>query len=207
MHNRRYFNEKEQLASFWKLPLVVLMAVAFGMAVAPAQADDMKMGSSNYIYGSVGSVSHRGTDEGATLYGGPGPNDAQGMPTLLPATVDQRDFFLSGGFGFRFPANWSAEIGVATLGGAYEQTSGDPKPDQPVLEASIAKGFQSSMTGDLRYMARVGVATMDDPRTETNAFFGVGIERGPFRIEYREYDFDVFESNVVALSYVYNFNN
>ena len=57
----------------------------------------------------------------------------------------------------------------------------------------------------LRYTARIGYATIDDPNTDDNIFFGVGIGYDPFRVELRQYDFGVFESQVLAFTYLYDF--
>ena len=73
------------------------------------------------------------------------------------------------------------------------------------FEMSVMKGFDWGGPPLLRYTARLGFASIDDPATDDRAFFGLGVAHDPFRVELRHYDFDVFESQVLSVSYIYDF--
>ena len=117
--------------------------------------------------------------------------------------------FVTGGFGVRLPNEFNFEFGLSLLNGAYDQPtasgSTNPKPDQPVFEMSVPKSFDLGGPPLLRYTARVGFASIDDPHTDDGAFFGVGVSHEPFRVELRNYDFGVFDSQVLSVSYIYDF--
>jgi hypothetical protein len=117
--------------------------------------------------------------------------------------------FVTGGFGVRLPNEFNFEFGLSLLNGAYDQPtasgSTNPKPDQPVFEMSVLKSFNLDGPPLLRYTARVGFASIDDPHTDDGAFFGVGVSHEPFRVELRNYDFGVFDSQVLSVSYIYDF--
>ena len=57
----------------------------------------------------------------------------------------------------------------------------------------------------LHYTARVGFASIDDPETDNSTFFGVGVAHEPFRVEFRNYDFGIFDSQVLSVSYICDF--
>lgn len=57
----------------------------------------------------------------------------------------------------------------------------------------------------LHYTARVGFASIDDPETDNSTFFGVGVAHEPFRVELRNYDFGIFDSQVLSVSYICDF--
>jgi len=174
----------------------------------PQQSRADRLGTFTYIYGGAGFVTHSGTDEGAKKYCGTVVNDA-GMTDCQSAEEDGDDMFVTGGFGVRLPNEFNFEFGLAILNGAYDQpstnNSTNAKPDQPVFEMSVLKSFNLGGPPLLRYTARVGFASIDDPHTDDGAFFGVGVSHEPFRVELRNYDFGVFDSQVLSVSYIYDF--
>ena len=174
----------------------------------PQQSRADRLGTFTYVYGGAGFVSHSGSDEGKAAYPGTGRN-ADGDPiTDVPAEEDGDDMFITGGFGVRLPNEFNFEFGLAVLNGAYDQqslTGTSPKPDQPVFEMSVLKSFNLGGPPLLRYTARVGFASIDDPETDNSTFFGVGVAHEPFRVELRNYDFGIFDSQVLSVSYIYDF--
>lgn len=70
---------------------------------------------------------------------------------------------------------------------------------------SVMKSFDFGGPPLLHYTARVGFASIDDERAGDGSFFGLGVAHEPFRVEPRNYDFDVFESQVISVSYIYDF--
>jgi len=118
------------------------------------------------------------------------------MPICVPAAEDGDDMFVNGGFGVRLHNEFNFEFGLAILNGAY---------DQPVFEMSVLKSFDLGGPPLLRYTARIGFASIDDPHTDDGAFFGLGVAHEPFRVELRNYDFGVFDSQVFSVSYIYDF--
>lgn len=170
----------------------------------PDQSRAEKLGTFTYIYGSLGLISHDGSAEGGSAYGSIALDASP-----VPATEDSDDAFASVGFGLRLPNDFNVEFGLATLNGAYDQPTAsggsNPKPDQPVFEVSAFKSFDWGGPPLLRYTARIGCAILDDPDADDNVFFGIGLGHDPFRVELRQYDFDVFESQVLAFTYVYDF--
>ncbi len=224
MHDRRYqtITGQDKLASVKILALAVAMTFVLGLIwTAPAKSADMdawegwpkqsraeRLGTFTYVYGSVGFVSHDETSEGAEAYQGYAPNGSGGA-ALRHAEADSDDIAIAGGFGVRFPSDWHFEVGLTVLNGAYDQPTAsggsNPKPDQPAFEMSVLKGFDLGGPPLLRYTARVGFASIDDPHTGDGAFFGIGVAHEPFRVELRQYDFEVFESQVLQVSYIYDF--
>lgn len=209
-------------ARVWVLMLAVALVLVLGALLTsqaeaadgayedwPQQSRAERLGTFTYVYGGFGFASHDGTDEGERLYRATTGTDDDGNPVFTNAEVDSDDIYINGGFGVRLPNEFSLEFGLAVLNGAYDQpdTSGNfsPKPDQPVFEMSVAKAFDFGGPPLLRYTARVGFASIDDPHTEDATFFGVGVQHEPFRLEFRNYDFDVFTSEAVTLSYIYDF--
>ena len=176
----------------------------------PQQSRADRLGTFTYVYGGAGFVSHSGTAEGEAAYcGNNGELDANDMPICAPAVEDGDDMFVTGGFGVRLPNEFNFEFGLAILNGAYDQpstnNSTNPKPDQPVFEMSVLKSFNLGGPPLLRYTARVGFASIDDPHTDDSTFFGLGVAHEPFRVELRNYDFGVFDSQVLSVSYIYDF--
>ena len=176
----------------------------------PQQSRADRLGTFTYVYGGAGFVTHSGTNEGGEKYcGNTGEIDANDMPVCSPAEEDGDDMFVTGGFGVRLPNEFNFEFGLAILNGAYDQpttnNSTNPKPDQPVFEMSVLKSFDLGGPPLLRYTARVGFASIDDPHTDDGAFFGLGVAHDPFRVELRNYDFGVFDSQVLSVSYIYDF--
>lgn len=162
----------------------------------PQQSRADRLGTFTYVYGGGGFVSHSGSDEGAEKYRGFARVDDDIEPQN--AVEDGDDMFVTGGFGVRLPNEFNFEFGLSLLNGAYDQPtasgSTNPKPDQPVFEMSLLKSFNLGGPPLLRYTARVGFASIDDPHTDDGAFFGVGVSHEPFRVELRNYDFGVFDS-------------
>lgn len=173
----------------------------------PQQSRADRLGTFTYVYGGAGFVSHSGSDEGAEKYRGFARVDDDIEPQN--AVEDGDDMFVTGGFGVRLPDEFNFEFGLSLLNGAYDQPtasgSTNPKPDQPVFEMSVLKSFNLGGPPLLRYTARVGFASIDDPHTDDGAFFGVGVSHEPFRVELRNYDFGVFDSQVLSVSYIYDF--
>lgn len=175
----------------------------------PQQSRADRLGTFTYVYGGAGFVSHGTTDEGEGKYCGRQLNATGQEAPCVDAEPDSDDMFVNGGFGVRLPNEFNFEFGLALLNGAYDQpTSNDstnPKPDQPVFEMSVLKSFDLGGPPLLRYTARVGFASIDDPHTDDGAFFGLGVAHEPFRVELRNYDFGVFDSQVFSVSYIYDF--
>jgi hypothetical protein len=173
----------------------------------PQQSRADLLGTFTYVYGGGGFLSHSGSDEGAEKYRGFARVDDDIEPQN--AVEDGDDMFVTGGFGVRLPNEFNFEFGLSLLNGAYDQPtasgSTNPKPDQPVFEMSVLKSFNLDGPPLLRYTARVGFASIDDPHTDDGAFFGVGVSHEPFRVELRNYDFGVFDSQVLSVSYIYDF--
>lgn len=173
----------------------------------PQQSRADRLGTFTYVYGGAGFVSHSGSDEGATAYRGVSGDTQNFMEA--DAAEDGDDMFVNGGFGVRFPNEFNFEFGLALLNGAYDKPGlngeTNPKPDQPVFEMSVLKSFKLGGPPLLRYTARVGFASIDDPHTDDSTFFGVGVAHEPFRVELRNYDFGVFDSQVLSVSYIYDF--
>lgn len=174
----------------------------------PQQSRADRLGTSTYIFGSFGAVFHYVSAKGKQTYGLNFPEGA--CYEDQNATGDSEDAFASVGFGPRMKNDVDVELAVATLNGAYNKPSAsggvDPKLDQPIFEVSAVKSFDwGNGPPLLRYTARIGYATIDDPNTDDNIFFGVGIGHDPFRVELRQYDFGVFESQVLAFTYLYDF--
>lgn len=228
MNFRQIFNmEGRRTLRMMRFALLGAATVSFGLLAMPsAHAEDMnngwdgwpkqsraeRLGTFTYIYGGAGFASHSGTAEGAEKY--------QGFESFLdsnddvatrqaPATEDSDDIIVSGGFGVRFPSDWNFEFGLTLLNGAYEQpdASGSPnqQPNQPVFEMSVLEGFKLGGPPLLRYTLRAGFASIDDSHTDDGGFFGIGVAHEPFRVELRQYDFGVFESQVLQVSYIYDF--
>ena len=173
----------------------------------PQQSHADRLGTFTYVYGGAGFVSHSTTNEGLT-------STTEGYAREIgdsdvPAIEDGDDMYATGGFGVRLPNEFNFEFGLSLLNGAYDQPDGtgskNPKPDQPVFEMSVLKSFNLGGPPLLRYTARVGFASIDDPHTDDGAFFGVGVSHEPFRVELRNYDFGVFDSQVLSVSYIYDF--
>lgn len=178
----------------------------------PKQSRAERLGTFTYVYGGAGFASHGGSDEGAEKYQGFASSlndDGDLVTTREDAAEDSDDMAISGGFGVRFPNDWNFEFGLTVLNGAYDQPtasgSTNPKPDQPVFEMSVLKGFKLGGPPLLRYTLRAGFASIDDPETDDGGFFGIGVAHEPFRVELRQYDFGVFDSQVLQVSYVYDF--
>jgi hypothetical protein len=173
----------------------------------PQQSRADRLGTFTYVYGGGGFLSNSGSDEGAEKYRGFAHVDDDIEPQN--AVEDGDDMFVTGGFGVRLPNEFNFEFGLSLLNGAYDQPtasgSTNPKPDQPVFEMSVLKSFNLDGPPLLRYTARVGFASIDDPHTDDGAFFGVGVSHEPFRVELRNYDFGVFDSQVLSVSYIYDF--
>ena len=165
----------------------------------PKQSRSERLGTFTYVYGGAGFASHTGTEEGKTAY-------AIGSDEAIE---DPDDIYMNGGFGVRFPNDLSFEVGISLLNGAYDTNpaggSSSPKPDQPAFEMSLMKGFDLGGPPLWRYTLRAGFASIDDPNTDDSGFFGIGIAHEPFRAEFRSYDFGVFQSDVFAVSYIYDF--
>lgn len=220
MYDRRnqYLTGQDKLAFLKMLALVLTVTFMMGLIwTGPARSADAegwegwpkqsradRLGTFTYIYGGAGFVSHEGTPKGAKAYCG-----TIALSNCKNAEEDKDDAYVTGGFGVRFPSDWHVEVGLSVLNGAYEQPTvsngSDPKPDQPVFEMSVMKGFDWGGPPLLRYTARLGFASIDDPATDDRAFFGLGVAHDPFRVELRHYDFDVFESQVLSVSYIYDF--
>ncbi|CAI8214808.1 MAG: Uncharacterised protein [Alphaproteobacteria bacterium] len=180
----------------------------------PQQSRADRLGTFTYVYGGAGFATHSGSDEGAELYcgnNGEVEDDGNGgdIAVCADAIEDGDDMFVDGGFGVRLPNEFNFEFGLAILNGAYDQpttnNSTNRKPDQPVFEMSVLKSFKLGGPPLLRYTARVGFASIDDPHTDDGAFFGLGVAHEPFRVELRNYDFGVFDSQVLSVSYIYDF--
>ena len=224
MQDRRYLNQtrQEKLAHVKMLALAVAITFLLGLIwTAPAKSADMdewkgwpkqsraeRLGTFTYVYGGAGFATHNDTAEGAVAYRGYAP-DGNGGAELTNADGDGDDMFVTGGFGVRLPNEFNFEFGLSILNGAYDQpTAGggsNPKPDQPVFEMSVLKSFDFGGPPLLRYTARVGFASIDDPETDDGAFFGIGVAHEPFRVELRQYDFGVFDSQVLQVSYICDF--
>jgi hypothetical protein len=173
----------------------------------PQQSRADRLGTFTYVYGGAGFVSHSTTNEGLT-----GATEGYGREigdSDVPAIEDGDDMHATGGFGVRLPNEFNFEFGLSLLNSAYDQTDGtgstNQKPGQPVFEMSVLKSFNLGGPPLLRYTARVGFASIDDPHTDDGAFFGVGVSHEPFRVELRNYDFGVFDSQVLSVSYIYDF--
>lgn len=180
---------------------------AMGYDDWPQQSRAERLGTFTYVYGGAGFVSHSGTDEGAAAYRG--FTGTASAATPADATEDSDDMFVNGGFGVRLPNEFNLEFGLAVGFSAYDKPGlngeSNPKPDQPAFEMSVLKSFDLGGPPLLRYTARIGFASIDDPHTEDSTFFGIGVSHEPFRVELRNYDFDVFESQVLSVSYIYDF--
>ena len=226
MNDRQNFkmDDEEKVIQILRLVFAVAVTFALGLFLTPrAEAADMdgwegwpkqsraeRLGTFTYVYGGAGFVSHSGSDEGAKAYRTQTGVDDDDNPVFTDAMEDSDDMTVSGGFGVRFPNDWNFEFGLAVLNGAYDKASagGDstnPKPDQPVFEMSVLKGFKLGGPPLLRYTLRAGFASIDDPHTDDGGFFGIGVAHEPFRVELRQYDFGVFDSQVLQVSYVYDF--
>lgn len=223
MQDRRFqkMNRQQKLAHVKLLALAVAVTFALGLIwTAPAKSADMdeykgwpkqsraeRLGTFTYVYGGAGFVTHDESPEGLVAYRGYAP-DGNGGADLTNAAGDGDDMFVNGGFGVRFANDFNFEFGLSILNGAYDQPTAsggsNPKPDQPVFEMSVLKGFKSGGPPLLRLTARLGFASIDDPNTDDGAFFGVGVAHEPFRVELRQYDFGVFESQVLQVSYIYD---
>ncbi len=176
----------------------------------PQQSRAERLGTFTYVYGGAGFVTHSGTAEGAEKYcGNTGGANDDGTLICQDAAEDGDDMYVAGGFGVRFPNEFNFEFGLGILNGAYDQPSSNnstnAKPDQPVFEMSVLKSFNLGGPPLLRYTARVGFASIDDPHTDDSTFFGVGVSHEPFRVELRNYDFGTFDSQVFSVSYIYDF--
>lgn len=221
-HRNQYLTRQDKLAFVKMLALAVAVTFMLGVFwTSPARSADMegwegwpkqsraeRLGTFTYVYGGAGFATHDETEEGKSAYSGFTP-DADGGAIRADATGDGDDMIVTGGFGVRFPHDWNFEVGLSILNGAYDQPTApggsDPKPDQPVFEMSVLKGFKLGGPPLLRYTARLGFASIDDPITDDGAFFGIGVAHDPFRVELRQYDFGVFESQVLSVSYIYDF--
>lgn len=217
-----YLTGQDKLAFVKMLALAIAVTFLFGVLLAShAKAEDMggwegwpkqsraeRLGTFTYVYGGAGFVSHDESPEGLDAYSGFAP-DGNGGAVVRRAEGDGDDMFVTGGFGVRFPNDFNFEFGLSILNGAYDQPTAsggsNPKPDQPVFEMSLLKGFDWGGPPLLRYTARLGFASIDDPDTDDGAFFGIGVAHEPFRVELRQYDFGVFESQVLQVSYIYDF--
>lgn len=173
----------------------------------PQQSRADRLGTFTYVYCGAGFVSHSTTNEGLT-----GTTEGYGREigdSDVPAIEDGDDMYATGGFGVRLPNEFNFEFGLSLLNSAYDQTDGtgstNQKPGQPVFEMSVLKSFNLGGPPLLRYTARVGFASIDDPHTDDGAFFGVGVSHEPFRVELRNYDFGVFDSQVLSVSYICDF--
>ena len=223
MNDRRKteIDRRSKPARVWVLMLAVALVFALGALLTsqaeaqdgayedwPQQSRAERLGTFTYVYGGAGFVTHSGTAEGATAYCGTRLN-AQNQAVCADAAEDSDDMYIAGGFGVRLPNEFHFEFGLGILNGAYDQpgtnNSTNAKPDQPVFEASVMKSFKLGGPPLLRYTARLGFASIDDPHTENSTFFGLGVAHEPFRVELRNYDFDVFESQVISVSYIYEF--
>ena len=173
----------------------------------PDQSRAEKLGTFTYVFGSLGLIAHDSTAAGQRAYRGIVLSGSDAVEQN--AAEDSNDAFASLGFGLRLANDVNLEFGLATLNGAYDQPTAsggsNPKPDQPVFEVSAFKSFDWGGPPLLRYTARIGYAILDDPDADDNVFFGIGLGHDPFRVELRQYDFDVFESQVLAFTYVYDF--
>lgn len=202
------------------LALAVIFTFALGMIITspahaqsggwdgwPQQSRAERLGTFTYVYGGAGFVTHSGTDEGAEAYRGISGTTSNAMEA--DAMEDSDDMYVTGGFGVRFPNEFNFEFGLGILNGAYDKPGlngeSNPKPDQPVFEMSVLKSFNLGGPPLLRYTARIGFASIDDPHTDDSTFFGVGVAHEPFRVELRNYDFGVFDSQVFSVSYIYDF--
>ena len=222
MQERRYENQTGfKLTRIFALAVAVTVVFTLGfLLTAKAQAEEMKgwegwpkqsraerLGTFTYVYGGAGFVTHSGSEEGERAY--KGFSRVDGEIEEANAEEDGDDMFITGGFGVRFPSDWNFEFGLSVLQGAYDQPtasgSTNPKPDQPVFEMSVLKGFDLGGPPLMRFTARLGFASIDDPHTDDGAFFGVGVSHEPFRVELRNYDFGVFDSQVLSVSYIYDF--
>ena len=171
----------------------------------PQQSRADRLGTFTYVYGGAGFATHSGSEEGEIAYRARNGGTVEN-PTFKNADEDGDDMFITGGFGVRLPNEFNFEFGLAMLGGAYYQEVTDSdQPDQPVFEMSVMKSFNLGGPPLLRYTARVGFASIDDPHTDDGAFFGLGVAHEPFRVELRNYDFGVFDSQVLSVSYIYDF--
>jgi hypothetical protein len=223
MNFRQIFNmEGRRTLRMMRFALLGAATVSFGLLAMPsAHAEDMnngwdgwpkqsraeRLGTFTYVYGGAGFASHSSTEEGKSSVD-------KGYARIIndetvPALEDADDMVVSGGFGVRFPSDWNFEFGLTLLNGAYEQpdASGSPnqQPNQPVFEMSVLKGFKLGGPPLLRYTLRAGFASIDDSHTDDGGFFGIGVAHEPFRVELRQYDFGVFESQVLQVSYIYDF--
>ena len=69
---------------------------------------------------------------------------------------------------------------------------------------SVLKSFDLGGSQLLRYPPRVGSASIDDLHTNDGSFFGLGAAHEPFRVELRNYDFGVLDSQVLSVSHIYD---
>lgn len=227
MNDRQDFkmDDEEKVIRILRLFFAVAVTFALGLFLAPqAEAADIdgwegwpkqsraeRLGTFTYVYGGAGFVSHTGSDEGAEKYQGFESSLDGGNLQTEPKNAEENsdDMAISGGFGVRFPNDWNFEFGLTVLNGAYDQPtasgSTNPKPDQPVFEMSVLKGFKLGGPPLLRYTLRAGFASIDDPHTDDGGFFGIGVAHEPFRVELRQYDFGVFDSQVLQVQYVCDF--
>ena len=84
-------------------------------------------------------------------------------------------------------------------------TAPTPNPTSRFFEMSVLKSFDLGGSPLLRYLPRVGFSSIDDPHTNDVAFFGLGAAHEPFRVELRNYDFGVLDSQVLSGRHIYDF--
>lgn len=87
----------------------------------------------------------------------------------------------------------------------YQEVTDSDQPDQPAFKMSVLKSFNLGGPPLLRYSTRVGFASIDDPHTDDSTFFGLGVAHESFRVELLNYDFGMFDSQVLSVSYIYDF--
>jgi hypothetical protein len=171
----------------------------------PQQSRADRLGTFTYVYGGGGFVSHSG-DEGADYPSTVVNPDGTIESGVAAEEDDDGDIFVTGGFGVRLPNEFNFEFGASMLGGAYiEAGSEDRKPEDPIFEMSVLKSFDLGGPPLLRYTARFGLAFGDDKKAGDGTLFAVGVAHEPFRVELRNYEFDNFESQVLSVSYIYDF--
>ena len=170
----------------------------------PQQSRADRLGTFTYVYGGTGFVSHDASD--GDDYPSTVVNLDGSVEHGVSAEEDSSDIFVTGGFGVRLPKEINFEFGVSMLNGAHKEAgSEDAKPEDPAFEFSLMKSFDLGGPPLLRYTARVGFASIDDKHAGDGSFFGVGVSHEPFRVELRNYEFDNFESQVLSVSYIYDF--
>lgn len=157
---------------------------------------DMRTDSRGYIFGSIGMANYDLSQSDI------GPEGLE---------ADSDDVIWHGGIGFRISPTLSFELAMADLGSpvnpkniaAIVGRKTDFEYDE-VYEFSFVNVFDIGR--DYKPLGRVGMFSYDgDFSNQDELLFGLGVMRGPFRLEWNYHDFDPEAVNSVVASYLFSF--